>query len=197
MRIAKPSLLLMFSGGLDSLAALHLLLTTQSEPIHVHHVHLHNVEGRTEAERTAVDKVRRYYAETGKPLDYSESNVQYPSVNGQFFYDTDVTRFMGGYIASRAPILGVAYGRTADDVADSSLSERTRTGNEIFKVLTDVPMLFPVVHMTKQECYDFLPAELRELAWSCRRPVYQASGIVACGKCKTCKAMKGIIRGAP
>ena len=34
--IKKPSLLLMFSGGLDSLAALHLLLTTQSEPVHVH-----------------------------------------------------------------------------------------------------------------------------------------------------------------
>ena len=193
MRIVKPSLLLMFSGGLDSLAALHLLRTTQSEPIHVHHVHLHNVEGRTEAERNAVEAVRAYYGD----LDYSESNIQYPSVNGQFFYDTDVTRFMGGYIASRAPILGVAYGRTADDVADSSLVERTRTGNEIFKVLTDVPMLFPVMHMTKQECYDFLPAELRDLAWSCRRPVYGPEFTTSCGKCKTCKAMKGIIRGAP
>ena len=193
--IKQPSLLLMFSGGLDSLAALHLLLTTQSEPVHVHHVHLVNSENRTLAEATAVDKVRRYYAETGKPLHYSESNIQYPSVNGQFFYDTDVTRFMGGYIAARAPILGVAYGRTADDVADGTLSARTQTGNDIFKVLTDVPMLFPVMHMTKQQSYDSLPPALRDLAWSCRRPVYQASGIDACGKCKTCRAMKGINRG--
>ena len=193
--IKKPSLLLMFSGGLDSLAALHLLLTTQPEPIHVHHVHLSNSENRTLAEATAVDKVRRYYAETGKPLDYSESNIQYPSVNGQFFYDTDVTRFMGGYIAARAPILGVAYGRTADDVADSSLSARTQTGNDIFKVLTDVPMLFPVVHMTKQECYDSLPPELRELAWSCRRPICFEDKSLPCGRCKTCRAMKGINRG--
>ena len=193
--IKKPSLLLMFSGGLDSLAALHLLRTTQPEPIHVHHVHLVNSENRTLAEATAVDKVRRYYAETGKPLDYSESNIQYPSVNGQFFYDTDVTRFMGGYIAARAPILGVAYGRTADDVADGTLSARTQTGNDIFKVLTDVPMLFPVVHMTKQECYDSLPPELRLRAWSCRRPVYMHDWIAECGKCKTCRAMKGINRG--
>ena len=193
--IKKPSLLLMFSGGLDSLAALHLLLTTQPEPVHVHHVHLSNSENRTEAERHAVEAVRRYYAHAGQPLDYSESFFQYPSVNGQFFYDTDVTRFMGGYIAARAPILGVAYGRTADDVADGTLSARTQTGNDIFGVLTDVPMLFPVVHMTKQECYDSLPPELRLLAWSCRRPVYTHDEIKECGKCKTCRAMKGINRG--
>ena len=56
-------------------------------------------------------------------------------------------------------------------------------------------MLFPVVHMTKQECYDSLPPELRLLAWSCRRPVYTHDEIMECGKCKTCRAMKGINRG--
>ena len=192
----------MFSGGLDSLAVLHRLLTTQSEPVHVHHVHLINVERRTDAERRAVDSVKHYYAAQGTPLDYSESHFQYPSFNNQFFYDTDVTRFIGGFIASRSPILGVAYGRTADDVADNTLNARTQTGNDIFKVFTDVPMLFPVMHMTKQECYDSLPPELRALAWSCRRPVYVPLGpdivpddIVPCGKCKTCKAMKEIEDG--
>ena len=194
MNITKPCTLVMFSGGLDSLAVLHLLLS-KGERVHVHHVHLHNVEGRAPAEANAVGAVRDYYTRTGKPLDYSESNVHYPSVNGQFFYDTDVTRFMGGYIAARAPVTGVAYGRTADDVADSTLNARTQTGNDIFKVLTDVPMLFPVVHMTKQECYDSLPPALRDLAWSCRRPSYTGNGPLTCGKCKTCRAMKGINRG--
>lgn len=194
MNITKPCTLVMFSGGLDSLAVLHLLLS-KGEPVHVHHVHLHNIEGRVMAEAEAVNAVRNYYASIGKPLDYSESSVQYPTVNGSFFYDTDVTRFMGGYIAARAPILGVAYGRTADDVADSTLNARTQSGNDIFKVLTDVPMLFPVMHMTKQQCFDSLPAELRELAWSCRRPVRRQGGHAACGKCKTCRAMKDIKRG--
>ena len=195
MNITKPCTLVMFSGGLDSLAVLHLLLS-KGERVHVHHVHLHNIEGRVMAEAEAVNAVRDYYANIGNPLDYSESSVQYPTVNGSFFYDTDVTRFMGGYIAARAPILGVAYGRTADDVADSTLNERTQSGNDIFKVMTDVPMLFPVVHMTKQQCFDSLPAELRKLAWSCRRPVRSQGGHTACGKCKTCRAMKEINRGA-
>lgn len=189
MIIKQPCTLLMFSGGLDSLAALHVLRES-GERVHVHHVHIHNVEARAAAEHKAVDAVRRYYGD----LDYSESIMQFPTVNGGFLYDTDVTRFMGGYIASRSNgmVKAVAYGRTADDVADRTLSSRTEPSNEIFKVFTDTPMIFPVVQFTKRECSALLPPDLRQLSWSCRRPIYLQDETQACGKCKACKALASI-----
>ena len=193
MIIKQPCTLLMFSGGLDSLAALHVLRES-GERVHVHHVHIHNIEARAAAEHKAVDAVRHYYTTAGDPLDYSESIMQFPTVNGGFLYDTDVTRFMGGYIASRSGgmVKAVAYGRTADDVADRTLSSRTEPSNELFKVFTNTPMIFPVVQFTKRECSALLPPELRQLSWSCRRPIYTNDGATPCGKCKACKALANI-----
>lgn len=194
MIIKHPCTLLMFSGGLDSLAALHVLRES-GERVHVHHVHIHNIEARAVAEHQAVEAIRRYYAAAGDPLDYSESIMQFPTVNGGFLYGTDVTRFMGGYIASRSHgnVKAVAYGRTADDdVADRTLSSRTEPSNELFKVFTDTPMIFPVVQFTKRECSALLPPDLRQLSWSCRRPIYLQDETQACGKCKACKALASI-----
>lgn len=191
--IKKPSLLLMFSGGLDSLAALHLLLTTQPEPIHVHHVHLSNIENRTQAEHNAVDAVRAYYEQAGAPLDYSESYMQYPVVNGSFFYDTDVTHFMSAYIAARAPITSVAFGYLDIDRLNM---QRLPTANVLFEAMApSIPRIYPIAGWSKQQVYDSLPPELRELAWSCRRPIYFEDKSLPCGRCKTCKAMKRINRG--
>lgn len=192
MNITKPCTLLMFSGGLDSLAALHLM-RTQGEAVHVHHMHLHNIENRTMAEANAVNAIRAYYGD----LDYSESTFQYPSVNGQFFYDTEVYKFMAGYLASRAPaIKAVAIGRNLDDGFSTAFEARVASGNKALRAFTDIPVVYPVGHLTKQQCFDLLPVDLRELAWSCRRPRYVQDETIACGKCKPCRAMKGINRGA-
>ena len=192
MIIKQPCTLLMFSGGLDSLAALHLL-RSQGEHVHVHHMHLHNAEGRAPAEQRAVEAIRAYYDQTGRPLEYSESSFQYPSINGQFFYDTEVYKFMAGYIASRAPaVKAVAIGRNLDDGFSPAFEARVASGNKALRAFTDVPVVYPVGHLTKRQCSALLPPELRALAWSCRRPVYLHDETRACGKCKTCKALANI-----
>lgn len=188
MKITTPTILVMFSGGLDSLAALHVLRTTQTLPLHVHHVHIHNVENRAPAESRTVNAVREYYGD----LDYSESTMQFPSVNGSFLYDSQVYRYMAGYIASLSPIVSIAVGHTKDDAHAPGIAQRIELGDKVLGAFTTVPVIYPVEHLTKQECYMLLPSDLRELAWSCRRPAYTSGTPKPCGHCRTCRELDRI-----
>lgn len=187
--INQPTILLLFSGGLDSIAALHVLLTTQSLPVHCHHIRIENAENRADAEAIAVQAVRDYYPPG--TFGYSESMMAFPKVNGTFLFDVDVTRFMAGYIAFKAQgnIVAIAHGHVKDDDRDPTLPQRLARATKILTAFTRTPLIEPVGHMTKAECIAMLPPELRKLAWSCRRPTYNPEP-QACGKCKTCKQLK-------
>ena len=49
--------LVMFSGGLDSTAVLARLLSETADDLRVHHIRMHNSEGRADAEKEAVDAI--------------------------------------------------------------------------------------------------------------------------------------------
>ncbi len=54
------TILVMLSGGLDSTACLVWALTETNEPVHVHHMHLVNWEGRHDVEAEACSRIIAY-----------------------------------------------------------------------------------------------------------------------------------------
>ncbi len=191
-------ILAMYSGGLDSLGMVYVLLTDEKYKnygIHVHHVSIHNVENRASAEKHAVANTLRWFKTHCRKFEYSESMIGFNAYNEKFLYDSDVTNFFGGYIASCSDtIKHVAWGVSADDLQDTSLASRNERSLKIFHSFTDAEKIRPLSEMTKLEIYDMLPEDLREMAWSCRHPKYFNKIPVRCGECKTCEALDKIIR---
>ena len=179
----------MYSGGLDSLGMLYKILTDpeyKDYDLHVHHIHNSNVEERDNAEEIAVNLALEELERLGYSFLYSESHIASQAYNNKFLYDTDSINFFAGYICSVNPnIVKVAMGMQANDY-NLSLEDRRKRADAILAAFTDVKKIYPVLDMTKREIYDSLPETLRNMFWSCRRPVYTEKNIAPCGKCDTC-----------
>jgi 7-cyano-7-deazaguanine synthase in queuosine biosynthesis len=185
----RPTILAMYSGGLDSLGMVYKLLTEdeyKEYDIHIHHVHNKNVENRYRAEAIAVDIATKELKNLGFKFAYSESEIGTVPFGKHFMFDTDSMNFFAGYICSVNPdIKLVAMGMQAND-NNQSLEERRVRANKILQAFTDAEKIFPVLNMTKREIYDMLPESLRNCFWSCRRPQYTEKNITPCGRCDTC-----------
>ena len=186
-------ILAMYSGGLDSLGMVYKLLTEEQYKdyyIHIHHIHNRNVENRYRAEAAAVKIAIKELRQLGFEFDYSESEIGTQPFGQKFLFDTDSINFFAGYVASANPdIKKVALGMQAND-ANQSLEDRRVRAQKIFTAFTTAEKIFPVEFMTKREIYDSLPSSLRNLFWSCRRPVYAEKSIAPCGKCDTCVKLR-------
>jgi 7-cyano-7-deazaguanine synthase in queuosine biosynthesis len=182
-------ILSMYSGGLDSLGMTYKLLTEpeyKDYRIHIHHIHHHNVENRWKAEAISVNLALKELQQLGFDFDYSESVIGTQPFGQKFLFDTDSINFFAGYVASaNSNIKKVAMGMQAND-ANHSLEDRRVRANKIFTAFTNAEKIFPVEFMTKREIYDMLPASLRNMFWSCRRPIYIEKSIAPCKKCSTC-----------
>ena len=189
----KPTILAMYSGGLDSLGMVYKLLTEdqyKDYDVHVHHVHNKNVENRWRAEALAVDIATKELKNLGFKFAYSESEIGTVPFGDKFMFDTDSMNFFAGYVCSVNPnIVKVAMGMQAND-ANQRLEERRIRANKILQAFTPAEKIYPVMNMTKREIYDMLPESLRDKFWSCRRPVYSEKNIAPCGRCDTCLTLK-------
>lgn len=188
--------LVMFSGGIDSTAALwHVLHHADTYgQIHVHHIHMQNIEARWKAEALAVKRVLAYLREH-VPTEFttSESVINTPHFGGHFLYDAEVTGFIAGYMTSRDPLIKkVIIGATGSDFARGAEGPVAR-GKAVHNAFhpnekdhSGTVKEFPLAGLTKEEAYKTLPPELAALTWSCRRPRYVNGKPVECGTCKTC-----------
>jgi hypothetical protein len=199
------NVLLMFSGGLDSAGALWNLLQDKANKLHIHHLHLLNMENRAEAEKCSVKNILDY---VGKNYDfkYSESHHEYPTYsylgvknnmlvrNKSFMFDSDLYNFIAGTICISLPsIKKVAIGRTKSD-DNYGVERRSIRGTRLLHLFAPtVEKIYPVGHLTKDEIYNMLPAELRNMSWSCRTPInIDKNTFKECGECKTCLELNKI-----
>ena len=193
MEQIKPTILAMYSGGLDSLGMVYMLLTKdeyKAYDIHIHHVHNKNVENRWRAEAVTVEMATKELKRLGYKFAYSESEIGTQPFGRNFLYDTDSMNFFAGYVASVNPdIEKIALGMQAND-ANQSLEERRVRANAILRAFTTAEKIYPVLNLTKREIYDMLPESLRNMFWSCRRPVYTEKSIAPCQKCDTCVKLR-------
>ena len=84
---------LMYSGGLDSVALLANLLAATDHEIHVHHIVLDNGERRAGAENQAVAATYEWCRAHLRPFDTSESGHTFPPGGGAGGWDTTLTMF--------------------------------------------------------------------------------------------------------
>lgn len=192
------TILLMYSGGIDSLAALYLLLTDSAYAeytIHVHHVDIQSIENRYVAERIAVTNTLEWLKDKGFKFVESYSGVGSQLYNNQFLYDGEITNFMAGHICSCCPdIEQVVFGVNKDDIDDPTFADRWRRANLIREVFTPVPSVYVFEYMTKRQVVDLLPPDLAQLSWSCRTPTYRDGHPIPCGQCKTCLALSQLTK---
>jgi 7-cyano-7-deazaguanine synthase in queuosine biosynthesis len=188
--------LVMLSGGIDSTAALWHVLNRPDEygQVHVHHVHMQNVESRWRAEAAAVQAVLVYMKQHAPtPFTTSESAISTPHFGGKFLFDTEVISFITGYMTSRDPLITkVIIGATGTDFAlgASQAVARGKAIHNAFHLKKDdhsaAVKEYPHAKLTKEEVYKTLPPDLAVLTWSCRTPRYKDGKPIECGHCKTC-----------
>ncbi len=194
--VKKNRTLVMLSGGIDSTAALWHVLHRPDEygEIHVHHIHIQNLEARWRAEAEAVKNVLAYMRKNAPtPFTSSESTINTPSFSNKFLFDVEVMGFLTGYMSSRDPkISKVIIGATGTDFelgVDESVMRGKRLHNAFHPEEEDHSARvkeYPHRHLSKKEVYDSVPPELAKLTWSCRTPHYADGKPIECGRCKTC-----------
>lgn len=197
----------MYSGGLDSLGCLYVLLTDNCYSdfdVHVHHMHLLNKEGRAEAELVATKAtIERLQSMGMRPFLYTESSHDYRFMLRQFVWDMDLCAFMAANTCIADPgIVHVAMGRTKTDVegASEAFHSRMDRAQRIFDGVWTLESrerphyIFPVVERTKTDIWRMLPDSLKSCTWSCRRPIYEGNRAIACGRCATCREIQAVHR---
>lgn len=196
----------MFSGGLDSVGVLYRLLTAPEYAdyeIHVHHMHLLNREERAEAEGHATQALYHAFRQTcERDFVTTENLVEYRFMKTDFIWDMDLAAFMAANIVRSYPsIQKVAMGRTKTDIADakSGFFKRMQRAQNLYEELLsleDAPppeRIFPVIDYTKAEIFAMLPEAIRQLAWSCRQPVYfDDAPPEPCHQCHTCQDLQAM-----
>jgi 7-cyano-7-deazaguanine synthase in queuosine biosynthesis len=180
--------LVLLSGGLDSVCMTHLMLKdAKDNDIHIHHINIENIEGRANAEASAVKSVIEYFQTNNYPkFEYTESTIAAPNFGRSFMYDSDAVNFIAGYICSMNPdIKEVAIGLNKSDTNGPNTS-RIQKANQLLALFTIATKIYPIKDYTKQEMYNLLPEELKDKFWSCRTPKYVDGVAHACGHCHTC-----------
>jgi len=186
---------------MDSTGALYRCLTDPEFAhldVHAHHVHLKNSLNRDKAEAIACKNIVRWLRDQGYEFEYTESTFDY-SFSGALPWDIEICFCIGGFIAQkdrRIKYGAIGYsGGTEGGSADPKVRERV---DKVFEVITAsehrdfVPAksLYVVAHMLKEEIWFYLPEELRELVWYCRKPIYLEDEIKPCSRCHTCNYVK-------
>lgn len=188
--------LVLFSGGIDSTAALwHVLNNTDDYgKVHVHHIHIQNIEARWKAEAVAAQAVLQYLRKHAPaPFTVSESSINTPHFGQNFLYDSEIISFMTGYMTSRDPfITKVVIGATGTDFSMGG-SQAVARGKAIHNAFhlkegdhSATVKEYPHSNLTKEQVYNTLPPDLAALTWSCRTPHYIDGKPIECGRCKTC-----------
>lgn len=188
--MSQKNILIMLSGGLDSLGALQEILTNEiykDAKIHVHHVNIINKQKRNEAESKAVGGILEYYKDLG--LRYTETTFKIDS--REIPFDTDITSFVSGYLCTLIDYDHVVFGVTKDDVDGVIPVGKNERACRIFESFVgegkNSKKLFPVSHLSKKEIYQRIPDELKSIFWSCRKPT---ASLTLCGKCKPCLVLE-------
>ena len=194
--------LLMFSGGLDSTAALYKLLTGSDDALRVHHVHMINREGRARAERDASSAVIEWCRGNCRPFQYSESTIDFAELQA-IPIDYVTVAYAACQVAIDTPgcdrIAVGTLGADLDEIKRKVSASQRRVFDAMYacyrekKLGTpDLQWIYPVYEMSKTQVVASLPEALRAVAWSCRRPVATGDGYRICGECKPCRRRREV-----
>ncbi len=191
------TVLLMLSGGLDSVYLLHHYLTKTDHALHVHHISQRYPQlRRWMMEDGACRRIVQYCRENYRDFGYSESRFDLLPLRlvGK---DSDLHLMVASKLASNleGDRVTLAVGHLYDDdpltptphrvdLVWSALRDRMY-GKE--RINPDIAKPLIEAQITKRMVCENLPDPLLRLSWSCRKPDFRYGRGVPCGFCDTCK----------
>lgn len=193
-----------WSGGLDSTAALHRVLTRDNyDHVHAHHVKLLTREGVDRAQAEMVSCSQAYYWFQGMGMQFKYTRSEYECLFDRTSGTPDIV--MVAPLVTQALIsevgmmeeegnavthIDLIYGDHADEFARDVFVERWDLAVQLFSAIIHTTfngynprptssVLAPNLWYTKKEVYEYLPINLRALTTSCRKGR-------DCGTCNAC-----------
>ena len=186
--------IVMFSGGIDSTYTLVRLLKETTDDLLVHHIHFINTEDRHKVEAEHAHRIVAHCRETYRPFAYTESALDHRAFDF-FGFDMIGIGFEAGLVAHS---YHQTMGRMPDRWMIGSCTDEGRNSDRWPHVLACVaancfpeepPAYFGFPIISKAKEIDYLPDEIVDMAWTCRRPVWKDGTAEECGTCITCKVM--------
>lgn len=195
----------LLSGGMDSTALCHHLLTDFAHEVHIHHmtlgVHHQRYSGdRADIERHVTRQIVTWLRENCRPFAYSESDISidlpdYPGAPS----DHTANAYFGALLINKGVGDVLATGRIATD-CNAATTAHVMAAYDAFQVLTSPPVrlraggqdrsgrpvarevywVTPIIEWTKAEELARVPRPLLDLAVSCRRPEWRDGEIFSC-----------------
>ena len=184
--------LVMYSGGLDSVALLANLLAETDHHVHVHHIDIVNRDGRSAMENIAVEKTLDYIRREYRDFDYSTSRHEF-NIGWGGGTDLQLALFTAGRLttALEGMVDIVFTGHIGTPFWEAS--EGAAILNAVFIQRKQKPeWLWPLskidgnYRMQKLHIWESIPPELSEMTWSCRRPVTIDGDTQVCNDCHAC-----------
>lgn len=182
--------IIQLSGGIDSTyLAYEYLRNNKDKTLLIHHIHLYNHEGRVKYEAIAVKNILKWFRANGlSNYNYVLTSFDYGNMR-YIIKDIEVCGFFLG-IFKRSKIYEEIKNVLMPIYAKEG--ERFERAKEIYEIVSknaELNFHYPLRDLTKQEVIQRMPEDLLKLCWYCRNPT--SSGQI-CGKCHTCKEVKGI-----
>lgn len=184
--------LVMFSGGLDSVALLANVLAETDHHVHVHHIEIVNAEERDKAEDVACLKTLEFIQREYRDFDYSTSRSEFMLGWGGGT-DLQLALFTAGRVTTALEgLIDIVFtGHIQPPFWE--LSEGAAALNAVFIQRKHKPeWLWPFskidgpFNMRKVHIYESIPQDLAEMTWSCRKPVSENNETLPCHKCHAC-----------
>ena len=219
LKQSEKTVLLGFSGGLDSTYVLWYLLTQTDYKVYAHHIQMQYTTigspnnpvnpGRWEFENNAVQKINTYFANNGfRKYNFTTGvyNAPIPTVDIEviLFMLTQVAMMFNGSVMistgrvreddERWASLGGYYpGNIARKIMKLSIRNFENTIPLFRKspIAQINPKTFcPAQNKNKKQIMSEMPKKLINLTWSCRNPLKQNDKFIECGVCHSCLALK-------
>ncbi len=189
----KDKVVIMYSGGMDSVSLAWSLLEHTQHNVHIHSIHLDNSEGRFKAEAQAIYQSINWLKDHQREFEFSSCLYSYKAKypGGR---DMALALFQAGRVISTMtdPVCAVFTGDY--NMSKEESAEAYGVLSALFMNKHNKPVwAAPFDYMSKVPLerslgvYYAMPAELRKMYWSCRRPNETPEGFLACGECHACK----------
>ncbi len=176
------------SGGYDSVYCAWKQLTESQEELLIHHCYMKKKSGRAPYEKSAVDKVLKWFTDNGLThYKYVETVFNYKTF-GIGIHDIELVGCITGVLLQLYPEINkVLFCSNKGDRRGWGNPARVQQSMDLRRLigLREVDHEFPALEYYKKEIIKLLPKDLAELCFTCRNPGKEGE---PCGRCSSCRS---------
>lgn len=187
------NVMLMYSGGADSVSLAKSILEATNHKLVLHHVVINNPEKRDQFQLNVIEKQLKYLRTNYRDFEFIKTSFEMNLNKRAGIIDMSVALFMAG---SACGALGrrfsVIYTGHLHATPVSHFMEAGSVLNSLFINRRFKPVwLYPLRYLnrstSKEVVYKNIGPEVLNLTVSCRRPTVDGENYISCLQCHACK----------